>query len=88
LTHTFNGKYRRLDLDRPTHCVLTRFCDPTYFLHPVEHRPFTVREAARIQGFSDSFLFAGSAIAQARQIGNAVPPALAQAVAESLRTQL
>jgi DNA (cytosine-5)-methyltransferase 1 len=88
LTQTFNGKYRRLDLDRPTHCVLTRFCDPTYFLHPTEHRPLTVREAARIQGFSDSFLFHGSPSAQARQVGNAVPPALARAVAESLRPQL
>jgi DNA (cytosine-5)-methyltransferase 1 len=88
LTQTFNGKYRRLDLNRPTHCVLTRFCDPTYFLHPTEHRPLTVREAARIQGFSDSFLFHGSPSAQARQVGNAVPPALARVVAQSLRLQL
>jgi DNA (cytosine-5)-methyltransferase 1 len=88
LTHTFNGKFRRLHPDEPTHCVMTRFCDPSYFLHPYEHRGFTVREAARIQGFSDSFVFDGTPSAQARQVGNAVPPPLAKRVAEFVLDQL
>jgi DNA (cytosine-5)-methyltransferase 1 len=76
LRHTFNGKYRRLDPRRPTNCVLTKFCQPRYFLHPYEDRAFSVREAARIQGFPDWFKFHGTQHEQARQVGNAVPPAL------------
>lgn len=88
LTQTFNGKFRRLDPSKPTHCVLTRFCNPVYFLHPTEHRPLTVREAARIQGFGDAFVFEGAPAAQARQVGNAVPPPLAAVIAASLRHRM
>jgi len=88
LTQTFNGKFRRLDPTKPTHCVLTRFCNPVYFLHPTEHRPLTVREAARIQGFSDAFVFEGTPAAQARQVGNAVPPPLAAVIAATLRRSM
>lgn len=85
LSHTFNGKYRRLRLDQPSPTVHTRFGDPRYFLHPTEHRGFTVREAARIQTFPDTFHFDGSDDKQYRMIGNAVPPALAAVVAEYIR---
>lgn len=76
LVGTFNGKYRRLSWDKPSCTVDTRFGSPRYFLHPSQQRGFTVREAARIQGFSDDYIFQGSERAQYRLIGNAVPPPL------------
>lgn len=88
LRHTFNGKFRRLRWDEPSPTVHTRFGDPKYFLHPDQERGFTVREAARIQGFPDSFTFFGSDREQYRLIGNAVPPPLASCIAEFLREVL
>ncbi len=85
LVHTFNGKFRRPRLDQPAPTVDTRFGDAWYFLHPTEHRAFTSREAARIQGFPDTFVFSGSPHAQIRLIGNAVPPPLARLVATCVR---
>jgi DNA (cytosine-5)-methyltransferase 1 len=82
LTHTFNGKYRRQRLDSPTRTVDTRFGDHRLFLHPTENRAFTVREAARLQGFGDDFIFSGTTAQQFRMIGNAVPPPVAHSVAE------
>lgn len=82
LAQTFNGKFRRLSWDRPSHTVDTRFGSPRYFLHPEEHRGFTVREAARIQGFPDHYRFCGDVKTQYRIIGNAVPPPLGQVAAE------
>ena len=77
LSNTFNGKYRRLSWNAPSCTVDTRFGDPRYFLHPQESRGFTVREAARIQGFPDSYVFHGDEKAQFRLVGNAVPPPVA-----------
>ena len=88
LAHAFNGKFRRLHLERPSFTVDTRFGDPRYFLHPTEHRGFTVREAARIQGFPDSFCFSGDVRAQYRFVGNAVPPPMARSVATIVRSAL
>lgn len=88
LTHTFNGKYRRLRFDAPSHTVDTRFGDPRLFLHPNENRGLTVREAARIQGFDDSFIFSGTAAQQYRMVGNAVPPPVAKKIAELVRNLL
>jgi DNA (cytosine-5)-methyltransferase 1 len=88
LTHTFNGKYRRQRMDAHCRTVDTRFGDHRLFLHPTENRAFTVREAARIQGFEDSFVFFGSAAQQFRMIGNAVPPPLANGVAHLVRSLL
>ena len=51
-------------------------------------RPISVREAARLQSFPDGFRFAGTMNPAFRQIGNAVPPLLARAVAQTLRGQL
>lgn len=86
LVHTFNGKYRRLPFDEPAPTVDTRFGDPRYFLHPRHDRGFTVREAARIQGFPDSFAFPGNLKTQYRLVGNAVPPPLAKQIACFLRS--
>jgi DNA (cytosine-5)-methyltransferase 1 len=88
LTNTFNGKYRRLELDGLSRTVDTRFGDYTSVLHPLEHRSFTAREAARIQGFPDEVIFSGSLKDQFRMIGNAVPPPMAFAIAKSVKKLL
>lgn len=88
LTNTFNGKYRRLSWDKPSYTVDTRFGDPKYFLHPSCDRGFTVREAARIQGFPDNFTFSGLERDQYRMIGNAVPPPLAMFLAGFIKESL
>lgn len=84
LRHAFNGKYRRVMAESSSCTVHTQFGEPKYFLHPVEHRGFTVREAARIQGFPDTYVFEGAVADQYRMIGNAVPPPLGRALAEAL----
>lgn len=58
------------------------------FVHPFEARLVTVREAARLMGFPDNFVFAGNRTLQYESVGNAVPPPLARAVALALREQL
>ncbi len=62
--------------------------DLSDFVHPRYNRPITVREAARIQSFPDSYIFVGSEFQQLKQIGNAVPPLLGMAVAQSVASQL
>ena len=76
----------RLWWDRPSVTVRTEFYKPEKgrYLHPVADRPITHREAARLQSFPDSFEFEGTKIQVARQIGNAVPPELATAIARHL----
>jgi len=81
LKHTFNGKFRRLDYNRTSEAVLTNFGNIRNYIHPISDRAFTVRECARIQGFPDNFIFLGKPESQYRQVGNAVPPRLAQVVA-------
>lgn len=85
LTHTFNGKFRRLRWDAPSPTVDTRFGSPRYFLHPDENRGLTVREAARIQGFPDNYEFMGNESSQYRLVGNAVPPALSEEIGKVVR---
>jgi DNA (cytosine-5)-methyltransferase 1 len=76
--------FGRLWWDRPAFTIRTEFFKPEKgrYLHPNQHRPITHREAARLQSFPDEFVFTGSKIEIARQIGNAVPPALAARVAD------
>lgn len=81
LANTFNGTYRRLSWDGPSCTVDTRFGSPRYFLHPSKARPFTVREAARIQGFPDAYLFYGDEKTQFKLVGNAVPPPVGEMAA-------
>jgi DNA (cytosine-5)-methyltransferase 1 len=82
LSRTFNGRCKRLRWNAPSCAVDTKFGDPRFFLHPSEERGFTCREAARIQGFPDNFVFRGSESAQYRLIGNAVPPPIGSFVAD------
>lgn len=75
------GILRRLSLDEPSLTVLTSPSQKqTERCHPLESRPFTIRENARIQSFPDDWEFAGSTANQYKQIGNAVPVKLAKAV--------
>jgi DNA (cytosine-5)-methyltransferase 1 len=80
----------RLEWDKPALTIRTEFFKPEKgrYLHPEQHRPITHWEAARIQTFPDDFKFCGSKIEIARQIGNAVPPKLAEAVARELKRVL
>ncbi|WP_433418753.1 DNA cytosine methyltransferase [Microtetraspora malaysiensis] len=73
----------RLWWDRPSFTIRTEFFKPEKgrYLHPTADRPITHREAARLQSFPDDFVFEGTKIEVARQIGNAVPPKLAEALA-------
>ncbi|WP_237064618.1 DNA cytosine methyltransferase [Loktanella sp. M215] len=87
ITHTFNGKYRRPHWNDVSPTVDTRFGQPRYFLHPDQHRGFTVREAARIQSFPDSYKFFGSDQVNFRMIGNAVPPSFSIQIAEYIRDE-
>lgn len=82
--------FGRLWWDKPSVTIRTEFFKPEKgrYLHPSQHRPITHREAARIQSFPDNFTFVGSKIEIARQIGNAVPPRLAAAVASSVEKLL
>jgi DNA (cytosine-5)-methyltransferase 1 len=88
LANTFNGKFRRLSWDKPSPTVDTRFGSPRYFLHPEEHRGFTPREAARIQGFRDDFVLLGTIDQQYTMIGNAVPPPMAEVIARTIKESI
>ena len=75
-------KYIRYDSSKPSICITG---DMRKVFHYSQNRALTVRELARIQTFSDSFIFKGSTISQQQQIGNAVPPKMARAIAKTLR---
>lgn len=76
--------FGRLWWNRPAFTIRTEFYKPEKgrYLHPKQHRPITHREAARLQSFPDDFIFKGTKIEVAKQIGNAVPPLLAARVAD------
>lgn len=76
--------FGRLWWDRPSVTIRTEFFKPEKgrYLHPDQNRPITHREAARLMTFPDDFIFKGSKIEIARQIGNAVPPAFAAVIAQ------
>lgn len=78
-------RYGRVDPEGLASTILTK-CDPHWgaYFHYNQDRAFTVREAARIQTFPDTFLFAGSRVEQYEQVGNAVPPLLAAAIGRSI----
>lgn len=83
------GILRRLSLDEPSLTVLTSPSQKqTDRCHPVEPRPFTIRENARCQSFPDDWKFIGSIGSQYKQVGNAVPVNLAYEIANQIRKGL
>jgi DNA (cytosine-5)-methyltransferase 1 len=78
--------YGRLAWDRPAGTITARFDSLTRgrFGHPSEDRTISLREGARLQGFPDEFVFSGTKVEVARQIGNAVPPPLAFQLGKAL----
>jgi DNA (cytosine-5)-methyltransferase 1 len=85
----FDDKYKRLawnELSRTITAHIAR--DGYWYIHPEQHRTLSIREAARIQTFPDWFRFAGHPTTQFRQIGNAVPPALAREIGKSIAQAL
>ena len=80
-------RYGRPDKSQLACTILTK-CDLHWgaYIHPDQDRSFSVREAARLQGFPDRFQFSGSRTEQFVQVGNAVPPPLGKAVAKALIT--
>ena len=79
------GILRRMSLDEPSLTVLTSPSQKqTERCHPLEARPFTVRENARCQTFPDDWEFCGNVSAQYKQVGNAVPVNLAYDIAKEI----
>jgi Alw26I/Eco31I/Esp3I family type II restriction m6 adenine DNA methyltransferase len=78
--------YGRLRPDQPSYTIATYFNRPGNGtnIHPWEDRTLTSREAARLQSFEDSYVFLGTATSARKQIGNAVPSLLAEAIGAQL----
>jgi DNA (cytosine-5)-methyltransferase 1 len=81
----FDDKYKRLGLHEPSRSITAHIAkDGYWYIHPTQLRTLTVREAARVQTFPDRVRFAGPPSAAFRQIGNAVPPLLAETVGRQI----
>jgi DNA (cytosine-5)-methyltransferase 1 len=87
--HIFKDKYFKLRYDEPCRTITAhmRF-DCNMYIHPEQPRGLTVREAARVQGFPDDYAFAGTFQRLYQQVGNAVPPPMAQDIAVAIKRSL
>ena len=83
---TQNTIYLRLNYDEPSGTVIN--VRKSMWIHPTLDRAISIREAARLQTFPDSFVFCGSKDKQYQQVGNAVPPIMAKAIAKQLAATL
>lgn len=83
----FADSYARMSWDSPAPTMTTKCISFSNgrFGHPEYHRGLTVREAATLQGFPESFEFSGSLWSCARQVGNAVPPPIAKALGATIK---
>lgn len=79
---TQSSIYKRLNYDEPSGTVTN--IRKAMWIHPVKNRALSIREAARLQSFPDSFVFVGTKDSQYQQIGNAVPPMMARVIAETV----
>ena len=78
-------KYIRYHSDKPAVCITG---DMRKIFHYAQNRALTVRELAKIQSFSDDFIFKGSSLSQQQQVGNSVPPLLAKEIAATLLSMI
>ena len=85
-SRTQNTIYLRLNYKEPCGTVVN--VRKSMWIHPTKDRAISVREAARLQTFPDSFVFCGSKDKQYQQVGNAVPPIMAKAIAKKLASLL
>ncbi len=84
--HIFKDKYYRLRSDRLSRTITSHMrYDCNTYIHPEQARGLTAREAARIQSFPDAYVFCGTFQRVYQQIGNAVPPMLAEAIGNAVR---
>ena len=79
-----SSAYKRLSENEPS-CTIDTGNNHSNYFHPLHNRIPTVREAARLQSFPDDFVFTGNRSEQYRQVGNAVPPLLAMAIAKQIK---
>lgn len=82
VNRTQNTIYLRLKYDEPSGTVVN--VRKSMWIHPELNRAISIREAARLQTFPDSFIFVGTKDSQYQQVGNAVPPFLAKAIADKV----
>lgn len=84
-----SGAYGRLIANEPATTITTRIDTPTTgrVIHPYDHRTITIREGARLQSFDDSIKFTGTRTSMGKQLGNAVPPLLAENLAKEIKKQ-
>ncbi|NWE14664.1 DNA cytosine methyltransferase [Pseudomonas yamanorum] len=87
---SFSDTYGRMSWQDVSPTLTTGCTDITRgrFAHPVQNRAITLREAARLQTFPDSYVFNGNSAQVSTQIGNAVPPKMMAVIAESLKKAL
>lgn len=83
LNKKYKDSYRRLCWNKPA--ITIKANNGAGCIHPKQNRVVTAREMARLQSFEDYFIFEGSKTAQQLQIGNAVPPLLAKAIALAIK---